>query len=436
MEWILGIVLSALAALATTWLKGFLDPHIPSPARVRLFVKNIATPKLKLSGDRFHVVPCWLADDYSGHDTDTVERAFRALPGITLLRSSSIVKAYGAADDWRPAMLKQARTVLHRWNADLVIAGLVKKPGQVLSIWFIPIEGEDTLDRGDTRHYTLQEVSLRSDFHEDLRSQLRAMTLAAVAPLADNETRAGLLERGLQASANKIRAMIKAQPNEKPEVRAALHGALGTALAAQGERRSGTETLEQAANAFRAALEIYTRDQAPLLWATTLNNLGAVHSSIGERVTGTAHLKQAVAAHRAALGVFSPDRMPFDRARTQTNLGDALQSLGERQDGRTHLEQAVTAYRAALEVHTQDHMPLQWGVTQNSLGNALVMLAEHEGGMEHHEQAVVAYHAALDVFTPEHPLNLHDKVQHNLAQAIQRLRQRHNELKSVANPSG
>ena len=268
MEWILGILLSALAALAGTWLKGFLNPYIPSPARVRLFLKNIATPEPKPSGDRFHLVLCWLANDYSGHDTDTVERAFHAVPGVTLRRSSSIVKASGAADDWRPAMLKRARAVLHNWNADLAIVGLVKNPGEVLSLWFVPCEGEGTLDHGDARHYTLHEVSLGPDFHDDLLAQLRAMTLAAVAPLADNKARVELLEQGLQASANKIRALLKAQPSENPEVRAALQGALGTALGVLGERQSGTETLEKAANAYQAALEVQTRERAPLYWAT------------------------------------------------------------------------------------------------------------------------------------------------------------------------
>ena len=134
MEWILAIVLGALAALVRTWLKGFLNPLSPSPARARLFLRNIATPKPKLSDDRFQLVLCWLANDYSGHDTDTVERAFHAVPGVTLLRSSGIVKASGAADDWRPAMLKRARAVLNHWNADLAIGGLVKKPGDVLSL--------------------------------------------------------------------------------------------------------------------------------------------------------------------------------------------------------------------------------------------------------------------------------------------------------------
>jgi len=146
-------------------------------------------------------------------------------------------------------------------------------------------------------------------------------------------------------------------------------------------------------------------------------------------------VEQAVTAFSAVLEVRTRERTPLDWARTQTNLGDALQSLGERPDGTIHLEQAVTAYRAALKVHAREHMPLQWGVTQNSLGNTLFVLAEREGGMERYEQAVVAYHAALDVFTPEHPLNLHDKVQHNLAKAIRSLRQCHKEQQAAADPS-
>lgn len=81
-------------------------------------------------------------------------------------------------------------------------------------------------------------------------------------------------------------------------------------------------------------------------------------------------------------------------------------------------------------------MPLQWGFTQAFLGDTLLKLAERESGVARYEQAVVAYYAALDVFTPEHPLNLHDKVQHNFAQAIRRLRHRHNEQQSTGSQTG
>ena len=58
---------------------------------------------------------------------------------------------------------------------------------------------------------------------------------------------------------------------------------LGNALVRLGERESGTEKLEQAVVAYRAALEEWTRERVPLDWATTQNNLGNALRSLGER---------------------------------------------------------------------------------------------------------------------------------------------------------
>ena len=77
---------------------------------------------------------------------------------------------------------------------------------------------------------------------------------------------------------------------------------LGTALARLGERESGTARLEQAAAAFRAALEESRRDRVPLQWATTQNNLGTVLRTLGEREAGTAQLEDAVAAYPRRAG--------------------------------------------------------------------------------------------------------------------------------------
>ncbi len=56
--------------------------------------------------------------------------------------------------------------------------------------------------------------------------------------------------------------------------RGAARTDLGIALAALGERESGTARLEEAVAAYRAALEEWTRERVPLDWATTQNNLG------------------------------------------------------------------------------------------------------------------------------------------------------------------
>ncbi len=59
----------------------------------------------------------------------------------------------------------------------------------------------------------------------------------------------------------------------------------GIALAALGERESGTARLEEAVAAYRAALEEQTRERAPLDWAMTQNNLG---NALGRSASGRA----------------------------------------------------------------------------------------------------------------------------------------------------
>ena len=49
---------------------------------------------------------------------------------------------------------------------------------------------------------------------------------------------------------------------------------LGLALSTLGSNESSTARLEEAVAAYRATLEEFTRERAPLNWATTQNNLG------------------------------------------------------------------------------------------------------------------------------------------------------------------
>ena len=81
---------------------------------------------------------------------------------------------------------------------------------------------------------------------------------------------------------------------------------LGNALQTLGGRESGTARLEEAAAAYRAALEEFTRERVPLDWATTQMNLGNALWTLGERQSGTARLEEAVAALNACLAVTTP----------------------------------------------------------------------------------------------------------------------------------
>jgi tetratricopeptide (TPR) repeat protein len=173
---------------------------------------------------------------------------------------------------------------------------------------------------------------------------------------------------------------------------------LGNALSRLGDREEGTERLEEAVDAYRAALQVYTREALPLDWAMTQNNLGSALSGLGEREEGTERLEEAVDAYRAALQVYTREALPLNWAMTQNNLGNALSRLGDREEGTERLEEAVDAYRAALQVRTREALPLDWATTHNNLGNALWSLGEREEGTERLEEAVDAYRAALEVF--------------------------------------
>ena len=174
---------------------------------------------------------------------------------------------------------------------------------------------------------------------------------------------------------------------------------LGNALLRLGERESGTARLEEAVMAYRAALEEWTHERAPLEWAMTQVNLGNALQALGERESRTARLEEAVTAYRAALEEWTHERAPLEWAMTQMNLGNALQALGRRESGTARLEEAVMAYRAALEEWTHERAPLQWAITQMNLGNALQALGERESGTARLEEAVTAYRAALEEIT-------------------------------------
>ncbi|MBL8437542.1 MAG: tetratricopeptide repeat protein [Zoogloeaceae bacterium] len=122
-----------------------------------------------------------------------------------------------------------------------------------------------------------------------------------------------------------------------------------------GDQLGKNDDLRRAIRIYReVALPLAPRERVPRDWAATQNNLGTALQALGERESGTARLEQAVQAYRAALQEFTHAGAPLDWATTQNNLGNALWTLGEREPGTERLEEAVEAYRTAQEEFTQD----------------------------------------------------------------------------------
>ena len=217
---------------------------------------------------------CWLENDEKGENTRIVRNAFQGITGVELLRSAREVKAEGAADEWRPAMEKQAREELNRWGGDVAIVGRVDADKQVLSMWFVPQEGEGTLNLGNNITYPLEQGKIQPAFREHLGAQIAGLAFTAVAPLADTEVRGGILTTGLLEAVGRLGRLLEGNLVTDAGLRATLQEAYGNALTTLGEREDNQERLEEAVTAYQAALQERTRKQGPLDWATPQNNLG------------------------------------------------------------------------------------------------------------------------------------------------------------------
>jgi hypothetical protein len=96
----------------------------------------------------------------------------------------------------------------------------------------------------------------------------------------------------------------------------------------------------------------------PLDWATTQNNLGNALRTIGERESGTERLEEAIAAYRAALTEWIRERVPLDWAMGTGNQGVALSLLAQRTRNAAMAKTAVMQIESARNtMQAAGHVP-------------------------------------------------------------------------------
>ena len=133
---------------------------------------------------------------------------------------------------------------------------------------------------------------------------------------------------------------------------------LGVALVELGARESESARLEEAVEAFQAALTEWTREGATLDWAQAINDLGIANLELGERESGTDHVDEAIADFMLRLRFelesefrsIGRRRRPILASRSQCSVSGTAES--------TQLIDAVGAFRMALDVYTRDRLPL------------------------------------------------------------------------------
>lgn len=224
------------------------------------------------------------------------------------------------------------------------------------------------------------------------------------------------LEHGLAAYQF---ALVKTNPEERPQTIAMIQNNLGSAYGDLARYRDPAETLQQSVQAYEQALHYRTAEDDPSRYAATQNNLGTAYWNLAQHQQPVLRLKQAIAAYTEALRYYSQERDSLHYAMIQNNLGTTYWNLAQhvqpasksssngasngasREPGAAVLlQQAVEAYQSALRYRTLEVSPPAHAATQNNLGTAywhLAMLPETllSDRVEYLQQAVAAYKAAL-----------------------------------------
>lgn len=211
------------------------------------------------------------------------------------------------------------------------------------------------------------------------------------------------------------------QPTESPEAWYMLQSNLGGIYGELGRLYQSAEYWQQAIDAYQNAQQIHQpstgsgyhwpfpeqensqkKQQMPLQWATTQNNLGTAYWNLAQYQEPVRSLYQAIAAYKRALKIYTPETEPLHYAMLQNNLGTAYWNLAQYEEPEDNLLLAVSAYRLALNYRTRDTVPHQCAATQNNLGTAYWHLA-YQGQsstlspLEYWQQAIAAYEATLEL---------------------------------------
>jgi tetratricopeptide (TPR) repeat protein len=146
--------------------------------------------------------------------------------------------------------------------------------------------------------------------------------------------------------------------------------------AATPEERA--KNVEQAIECYRAALEIRKKDEYPVDYAMTQNNLGTAYADLPAATPEerAKNIRAVIDCFRAVLEIYKEDEYPVQYAMTQNNLGAAYTDLpaATPEERTKNIRAAIECFRAALEISRKDEYPQDYCQTAANLGLALAAI--------------------------------------------------------------
>jgi tetratricopeptide (TPR) repeat protein len=178
------------------------------------------------------------------------------------------------------------------------------------------------------------------------------------------------------------------------------HKQMGSILYMGAERRRDDEKMREAADAFEIAIDTIPRRHLPREWAAAQNRFGLslYKLDLADALADTQMLKSSITAYCAALQVYTRVDAPQRWADVMNNYALVAQVLGDHMREPKILQKAVSACRSALEVRQRNRTPHLWASTQNTLGSALFLLGKVTGREDYLDSAIDAFQASYKVY--------------------------------------
>lgn len=215
-----------------------------------------------------------------------------------------------------------------------------------------------------------------------------------------------VLEAALADPSVAATAVHNTSRDQQPLAWAETQNNLGNILAALGQQRRDTGLFEKAIQCFNHALEGLSQADSPAAWAATQYNLGTANQSLGRLLEATKPLKIAVDAYTNALLVWTREKSAQDWMYTMHQLGTTLHTYGKLLKGNRQFQKSVVAYKNALAVLDADNYPLELTATHNNRAAVLHHLGESEENPDRLREAINSYEKALTV-SMEQQLPIH-----------------------------
>src|SRR5208337_2600387 len=230
------IVLAALAASVTAWLKGTFDAvlrdWLPPAAEISCIgrewiIDHSPFRQPEPSKQAFRILVATLDHDDSNL-TEAVVGKLQGEKGIEAIKTCRVLKIEGAGERIEEAVAKRGQEWLSWRDADVLVFGEARGKGEALNLHFLPVGRTGDFHE---RAFELKSGFLKGDFSEAAAGQLQAVALATVSP-ATEESGKYLVET-LRPVAGRLEQLIRFPPSglsarQLADIQFALGLALGT----------------------------------------------------------------------------------------------------------------------------------------------------------------------------------------------------------------